>query len=192
MPSDMRGILTEARDEIWLFLRKEQPKIVKLQSDRFFQDLEQALELFNFNLPDIARNQNKIVSIKNYGGEQKDLQPKSARAQPEYVDLLKIRRLHSSDCQQSIIDDEALPLMNTYIGSRTPRRSPDAILKLIDDFARAWEKATDNKPRRISGHKTPFVEAAKIFLSVAGISRPELFLRQFLTKLESQSTFENL
>ena len=40
MNSEMRSIVSEIRDEIWLFLRQEQPKIIKHESDIFFQDLE--------------------------------------------------------------------------------------------------------------------------------------------------------
>ena len=185
MPPELRDIISEARDDIWLFLRQEQPKIVKLQSDKFFQDLEQALDIFSTQSTDRSALEASIVSLKNHKIRVKETQSERIQPQAKYESLVTKEAPKSSDCQKSLNDNHKLSQLNSSLELRNRRRSPEAVFNLLDHFAVAWENATDSKPRRVSGHKTPFVEAAKVFLNLAGINKPETYLRQFLTQLEN-------
>ncbi|MEY4092412.1 MAG: hypothetical protein RLZZ496_1594 [Pseudomonadota bacterium] len=186
MPPELRNIISDARDDIWLFLRQEQPKIVKLQSDKFFQDLEQALEIFSAQNDDRSAQSASIVSLKNHKIKVKKTQSERVEPQTKYASLVTNEYPKSTDCQQSLNDNHKLSQLNRSVELRNRRRSPEAVFNLLDHFAIAWERATDSKPRRVSGHKTPFVEAAKLFLNLAGINKPETYLRQFLTQLENE------
>ena len=186
MPPEMRDIISEARDDIWLFLRQEQPKIIKQQSDKFFEDLEQALGIFNNQSKDSSAREAPIVSLKKHKISVGYPQSEQVQTQKKYTRRVTEKPSQSSDRQQSLNDNHKLFQSNKSLDSITRRRSPKAIYDLLDHFALAWERATDSKPRRISGHKTPFVEAAKNFLNLAGINKPEIYLRQFLTQLENE------
>lgn len=185
MPPELRDIISEARDDIWLFLRQEQPKIVKQQSDKFFQDLEQALEIFNTQCPERSARKTAIISLKSHKIRLKETQTERVQPQAKHASLANDKSPKSFDRHQSLNDNHKLSQLNTNLELRNRRHSPEAVLNLLDHFGLAWERATDSKPRRISGHKTPFVEAAKVFLNLAGINKPETYLRQFLTQLEN-------
>ena len=185
MTLEMRDILLESREEIWLFLRQEQPKIVKIQSDKFFQDLENALEIYNRNIFNTSPKRSVTISVGNNRSAKNQSTVKAVQSEKNYTNIVVKSSRQSSDFQQIVNDNQAQLKFNANTGIRKRQLAPETVLKLIDDFGVAWEKATEIKPRRISGHKTPFVEAAKVFLNIAGINKPEPYLRQFLKKLEN-------
>jgi|GEM_PF-827248 len=256
------------RERIWNILRKQRPKLIQEKSDRFFNDLSDALseyrrssidkttyrdtsealrDLFKMIerpktpidkirkkfklLPEIAREEvlrraiwrfpellgqslsqwndlcawidqiedHKVIETvplliatgRTWSEGQIRMNGKKSAPHIEPLILGRFRRFHPLDTINEGADVANAHKMPKQPSPKGGRPKNFAIDNFLSNFCLIWFEATGHTPKRIKGHKTPFIEAAEIALELAGILKSEPHLKRLMSSLENARSRES-
>jgi len=253
------------RERIWKILRKQEPKLIQEKSDRFFNELSDALseyqrsstdkttyrdasealrDLFKMIerpktpidkirkkfklLPEIAREEVLRRAIQRFPEllgqslskwddlcawidqvedhkmietvplliatgrtwSEGQIRKNGKKSAPHIEPLIlgHFRRFRPLAANNEVADEAYAHKLPDQPSPKGGRPKSFAIDNFLSDFCLIWFEATGHPPKRLKGHKTPFIEAAEIALELAGIFNPEPHLKRLMVSIEKGHT----